>query len=190
MECQYTLMTFGIPKMILPINGDGSVNDFVVRQWKQWLEQDQSCGNQDRSVTIQVPGPMDVIMGRGRHGQSSPGNLRFKHVVAEHQEQYETSKQFGGKVAVAEEVLRKLRELGCRFVKPNKGSTGWAEVDDDAVKLKITHAFRNLRTTVSSSNASKTKSRADAALGMKRKPEYELDSIPSHGEFHGKFLAM
>jgi hypothetical protein len=153
-------MTFGIPKGVLPISCDGEVDLTLHKEWLMTMEARQEemeqaklvdASNPDSteassssnfSKPILVPGPMDVVMGRGRHSQSSPGNLRLRHLLQEHRGQYEEASKFE-KTVVAEIVLKIMKDSGCRFLKKTK--LGWVECEDQVARDKISHAFRNLR---------------------------------------------
>jgi hypothetical protein len=91
---------------------------------------------------VLVPGPMDVIMGRGRKPKSQPGALRMHHLVLEHRDAYEAAAK-REKTVVAATILRDLKHLGCRFLMP--APDGFAVCGDDVARSKISHDFRNLR---------------------------------------------
>lgn len=94
------------------------------------------------------PGPNDIIMGRGRRGQKSAGNKRYRSLLRLYRARYEAANNFE-KTLVAELVLKILREDGARFLKPQRfgDGSGWVEVSDEVAREKISHAFRNLRET-------------------------------------------
>ena len=118
------------------------------------------------SRLVLVPTSLDILMGRGRHGKkANTGNLRFHSLLEEYSDQYESSDRYE-KSVLSTFLLQELQTAGCRFLKPvttsssgttsssennvtKKGSAGsggvWVVVDDEAVREKITHAFRNIR---------------------------------------------
>ena len=103
-ECQYALMTFGIPTDLFPIKSDGSLDlthhniwlnsmafrqeeavmgqkeegiaepSVLGRQYDEQEENNNSC-EPPSTNTIVIPGRMDVIMGRGKHPTGRPGNM-------------------------------------------------------------------------------------------------------------------
>lgn len=106
---------------------------------------------------IIAPQKADILLGRGKHSQTHPGNLRLYLLLEAYFDEYE-SKSRKLKFVVAEEVLHKIKtEYGSRFLTKGKqdGVTTWEEVHDDVAIKKISHDFRTLR-------ASKAKGIGDA----------------------------
>ena len=91
---------------------------------------------------ILVPGPFDILMGRGRHPKSLPGALRLHNMILENFDAYEASSNFE-KTVLAEMVLKQVKESGGRFLREIDG--GYEECDDTASRRKISHGFRNVR---------------------------------------------
>lgn len=110
---------------------------------------------------------MDVIMGRGRHSQNAPGNIKLKQLLNENFSKYEQASKFE-KTVVAELILKKIQDGGGRFLKPapaaaagtktttttkssnnktKKREQKWVLCEDHVARDKIAHAFRNLRGT-------------------------------------------
>lgn len=145
LECQYTLMTFGIPKECLPIDLKGQVDLTNHRLFLQTFQSEDTSPPIDEAGKFLIPGNLDIIMGRGQHAKNSPGHLRFKHMLEEHKEHYESVGKFQ-KTVVADLILKKLHVQGCRFLKTRKEG-GWVQVSDDVSREKINHAFRNLRSS-------------------------------------------
>ena len=129
------------------------------------------------SSIIIVPGPDDVIMGRGRHNKNKPGNRKLQNLLLEHLQQYEEADKYQ-KTKIAETVLQRMVDTGSRFLvreqqqavgdgggdndtKPNAKSTNkrqtkkgiWVEVTPEKARDKIAHDFRNLRSAAAASAA-------------------------------------
>ena len=135
------MMTFGIAKDAIPISVTGEID---LENHKQWIESVKAkVQEKEKSATL-VPGPMDLLLGRGRHGKNTLGNLRFRSLLEEYRSQYESCSKFD-KTILAQSILTILKESGCRFLKST--NQGWIQVEDDVVREKISHAFRNLRNT-------------------------------------------
>lgn len=124
----------------------------------------------NNNFMILVPGPEDVIMGRGRHNKNNPGNRKLNQMLLEYHQQYEEADKFQ-KTLIAEQVLKTMMETGSRFLiresssvvdeegqgtdgdgskKSGKGTTTmkkgmWIQVTPERVRDKIAHDFRNLR---------------------------------------------
>ncbi len=174
-ECQSALTTFGIPidKSTFPLQSDGSVNLTHLSRWFKsiGIEERALSPNQEpytasaafaetasastaafettspsAYTVILNPTTFDVIMGRGRQGQSRPGNRQYRQLLLTYRSKYESANNFE-KTLVAELVLKIMKERGCRFLKKSDESVGWVEVSDEVAREKISHAFRNLRGT-------------------------------------------
>jgi hypothetical protein len=134
-------MTFGIPKVVIPIDADGIVstqnnNDWLAMRVKQEETEDETFKR------IIVPGPFDVLMGRGKKIEENPGNLRLRHLIEVNGPRYDEASKFE-KTVVAEAIMAMIRDIGGRFLK--QGEAGWMEVADDTARDKISHSFRNQR---------------------------------------------
>jgi hypothetical protein len=141
LESQYALMTFGIPKVVIPIDADGIVstqnnNDWLAMRVNQEEIEDETFKR------IIVPGPFDVLMGRGKKIEENPGNLRLRHLIEVNGPRYDEASKFE-KTVVAEAIMAMIRDIGGRFLK--QGEAGWMEVADDTARDKISHSFRNQR---------------------------------------------
>lgn len=172
-ECQYNLMTFGIPKECLPMDVTGQVDLTNHKMFLRTVElqeqrmatirNGQNTSNVEQQLAAAtytegdkflIPGYLDIILGRGQHAKNSPGHLRFKKALDKHQGQYEAAEK-SQKTGVADLVLKLLTIRGCRFLKARPGG-GWVQVSDDVGREKINHAFRNLRSTAKKNAASNT----------------------------------
>jgi hypothetical protein len=140
LEVFYALMTFGITRTLLPVGEDGNLivdhhNDWIATRMKQ-----EKTDTAD--IIIIVPGPKDVLMGRGKIIEENLGNLRLRHLIATHGEQYDNACKFEKTVA-AQSIMGMIKDQGGRFLK--KGPGGWREVSDEMARDKVSHAFRNKR---------------------------------------------
>jgi len=149
-ECQYNLMTFGIPRECLPIDPMGQVdltNHHMLLNSVQLQDQFMDAVYVDQPTTegktFLIPGHLDIILGRGQHAKNSPGHLRFVKMLEESQARYEATEK-SQKTKVANELLTQLKASGCRFLKV-RPEGGWELASDDVGREKINHAFRNLR---------------------------------------------
>jgi len=101
---------------------------------------------QGEDVLVVVPGPLDVIMGRGRHNKNKPGNRRLQQTLEEYYEQYEAADKFE-KTVLSEVILNAMVANGSRFlIRDGEKNHGvWVQVSPDKAREKISHDFRNLR---------------------------------------------
>ena len=172
LECQDVLKTFGIPidKKTFPLKSNGIVDQSHMNQWIQSLNEELTRPSRNvasarvpsvssagvSSVasgpgSIITPTAMDIIMGRGRRGLRSQGNRRYKEMLLAYRSKYDAGNNFE-KTMVAEFVLKRLKNIGCRFIKESGGEGRWVEVLDETARQKISHAFRNLRGSPDSPN--------------------------------------
>ena len=147
LECLYNLMTFGIPKDVLPIKSDGTPDLAGIHDWLSMRMKEEATT--PLSSRIVVPSKYDVLLGRGKRVQESPGNFRFRYLLETHRDQYERVSKFE-KTVVAESILRLIKDSSGRFLK--QGDCGWTQVEDEMARKKISHAFRNLRSTPSTNS--------------------------------------
>lgn len=141
LECQYQLMTFGISSKLLPVDSDGVVSLVNHREWiRSRIQEEES--SMETVPRINVPGSRDVLLGRGKLTQEHTGNLRFRHIVENHREMYENARKLE-KTRLASKIVVILQQTGGRFLK--RDGAGWAEVDDETARFKVSHSFRNKR---------------------------------------------
>lgn len=177
-ECQYSLLTFGVPVQNIPITYDGKVKTashlkFLSRrqaveskslkqlnnQQKQQLlpkQQQQSnlVENDDDRFDYEgteLPSNVDVLLGRGRPLQVHTGNLQMRSLVEIYQEEYERA-QYGGKAAITEKIVKVIKGQGGHFLKQEKAGW-WVPVTDDVAQEKVSHTFRTARISSSSTTA-------------------------------------
>jgi hypothetical protein len=96
---------------------------------------------------IDVPSPMDVLMGREKLGYSHPGNKRYQRFIDEHQSRYDACETRIEKTVLASMIAMKVKEYGGRFLLRKKGKTYWSEAAESVVSEKVTNAFRGRRKT-------------------------------------------
>lgn len=152
-ECQYNLMTFGIPLATIPVRDDGSLDLEVHQSWLRQLQVEESGGSSctkdssDSPTKTEPPGPWDVIMGRGLRGRKSPGNQLLKRLLEERRGAYDCASRVD-KAAIIKDIYVVMRRKGCRFLAPasvEKSNLDWVEVGEEAARDRIGHGFRNLR---------------------------------------------
>ena len=103
-EIAYKLMTFGIPKDILPFANSGTKlkmnyhKEFMNYQIRREQRQQQRiaiAGGPNHVPTdlpgVIVPGTYDVLLGRQTYARTHIGNVRLHHLVEEHSGQYDNA---------------------------------------------------------------------------------------------------
>lgn len=187
-ECLGNLVTFGIPREMIPITKDGHVHLLYHKRFLRQLEETETSVDElsvespveaaavkgalndsmessatdtradSREEIISISGPMDVILGRGRRGAKSPGNILLKKLQEEYLDAYNVGNNLE-KSTISHHILLLIRAAGGRFIDPvfdkdnpkiHKGRAvpiGWKEIDDEAARYRIGNGFRNLRKT-------------------------------------------
>jgi hypothetical protein len=123
-----------------------------------------------QNIMVIVPGPLDVVMGRGRHNKNKPGNRKVQQAVEERYEEYENADKFQ-KTVLTECIVNALVADGSRFLvrQGDKKNGVWVEVTPEKAREKISHDFRNLRTEKKKTNAvSGGKAKEDTAVKRRR----------------------
>jgi hypothetical protein len=156
MECIYKLMTFGIPSDALPISPSGELK---LQRQLDWLNvrRKQEVASKDTCNRIVVPGPHDVLLGRGKPLQKHPGNLRYHHIIESFEDRYESAMKLE-KTTIAKEIVQQIKDAEGRFLRQD--NTGWVEIDDAAARYKVSHTFRNHRISIRSNLKKTTKDKA------------------------------
>jgi len=145
-EIMYSLLTFGIPSNLIPVNSDGSikVDAHLERlEKRKKFERDYLEGKatlQDQ-VTI-IPGPFDILLGRGKMSQENVGNMRYRDVIQSYEERYERARK-SEKTQIAAEVVQSIKKGNGRFLKEHYGD--FIEIPDSRAREKVSHSFRSLR---------------------------------------------
>jgi hypothetical protein len=124
-------------------------------------DQEETC------VVVLALKPTDVILGRGAHNKTNPGNLRLKLLLDEYYDQYHSLTNKSMKTALVNEVMKKMQDAGSRFVyeaddsqdtSMTDGSSSignsvsdsssyrrWLQATSDKIRDKISHDLRNMK---------------------------------------------
>ena len=186
LECRYNLMTYGVQPHILPLGLDGTPHDTFHRSYLQKVIQMEKESDQ-RSVATSVlpvssadvtpalqleegisnttrPGPKDIVMGRGRRGIKSAGNIALKILVEENYRQYCDGSKFD-KTIITHILYEKMKEKDYHFIerrgaaskKPFAQSSAdvatvedpndWVEISEETARLRIAQLLRTLRSS-------------------------------------------
>lgn len=101
-----------------------------------------------RSEVVQ-PGPLDVLLGRGRTHANRVGNRILQEAVERNMDRYDAAQTRQEKTRITETIVQKITAQGGRFLKlsPSIGDGDWYEVDKDKARKKVSQSLRNLRQT-------------------------------------------
>lgn len=98
---------------------------------------------------VLIPTNKDVLKGRGRGVQDHIGNIRFRCMVAEHQNEYDANDMFGAKAIVSSKVMETIEAEGGRFLKDD--GMGWIRLNETDAREKVSMTFRSQRKDSNSS---------------------------------------
>ena len=145
-ECQYQLMTFGIPVDLIPLSETGDLKTgnhikWLARRRRREIGRDSAL-SVNREL-IDLPRGNDVLFGRGRPYTQHEGNRLLHQLIAENRDVYDRSKQ-GQKIFIRKAIAQAISADGGRFLRLDSDG-GWVKVDDETARDKIGHAFRSAR---------------------------------------------
>ena len=83
----------------------------------------------------------DVLMGRGGHNLSHPGNINYRRIIEENKFIYRLlTKQ--EKMNMSISLLYMFKDQGIRFMEYDKTTLDWHEVADARARMKISQCLR------------------------------------------------
>ncbi|CAJ1946704.1 unnamed protein product [Cylindrotheca closterium] len=146
-QVKQKLEDFNIPASALPsVSHDAVSTDYL----DQYLLRIKQAEEKERSMTngeIMQPLSPDVILGRGRHQQEHPGNLRLAQLVDSKRQEYSKLRKLE-KSRIIREIVERYESSGGRFVEryEEKGTMQWRESSSDARREKVSQLFRTKTT--------------------------------------------
>lgn len=158
MECQYKLLTYGIPIKTLPLTNDH--REMKLATHRNWLKRryqkenaslptvesdDTTAARPIAQSGVQLPSRFDVLLGKGRPCQEHHGNKYLHDIIARYYDEYNSATKRETKSKVADCVIDVIKACPGRFLKRDEVSGLWMEVDDREAREKVCHAFRRKR---------------------------------------------
>lgn len=140
-EVMYSLMSYGIPVDLFPMNSDEVIKTTNHNRWmaRRKLMDNKGDSEEDPSSIIELPTRHDVLTGKGRPIQHHPGNVRFRDIVDQHMDEYNATKK-GSKAIVIRKVINAVLESSGRFLAKTK--QGWWQVaSDQEARDKVAKLF-------------------------------------------------
>jgi len=131
-----------------------------------------------------VPGPTDILLGRGKQNWSHPANKTFRQIVRTHAEHYKNASK-PERTKIVSKILDEARDNGWHFLQKKDGH--WTSIGDTKARMKIGHALRDHLITVSrkrkrsktpsmtASISARTADNNDDSAG-KKPPSYAISS--------------
>eukprot|EP00567_Pseudictyota_dubia_P017513 CAMPEP_0197452376 /NCGR_PEP_ID=MMETSP1175-20131217/31901_1 /TAXON_ID=1003142 /ORGANISM="Triceratium dubium, Strain CCMP147" /LENGTH=192 /DNA_ID=CAMNT_0042985361 /DNA_START=32 /DNA_END=610 /DNA_ORIENTATION=+ len=94
-----------------------------------------------------VPGPIDVICGRGKKSKDHAGNARFHSTIRKHKDAYRAANTKDEKKMISLTALQELRSRSSSGDEPSRflkltSNDEWVDIGDNAAREKISQALR------------------------------------------------
>ena len=173
MEVQYSLQRFGVHLKDIPVSQDGTLLitrhlDYIKEcRRAEAMERQQKVQNEQRGPThirdeldgemktyIEIPGPHDVLLGRGKQYQKHAGNVYLDELVARYKKQYFSLSSSIEKNVLAQAIMKMVYEKNGRFLQRapagnktafkggNNAPNLWVQISDEAAWSKVSRRFR------------------------------------------------
>ena len=79
----------------------------------------------------------DIIGGRGKQSNNHFGNQKYRKLVREKCEEYQSLTTNPKKAKFAEGIVARVKQNGARFLKQADGAEGFVEMDDSETRKKV-----------------------------------------------------
>lgn len=150
-QIRASLSSFGIPAEVYPIdNDDGTTLTRNCMTWiadRERLEAAIQLGTSSSSSSrISELGDWDVVFGKGRIIQEMKGNVRYRRLIKNFFDHYESLGSPEEKTVCAIEIVQKIQAMGGRFLRKSKDpKEEWTEVDILTARDKVIATIQSLR---------------------------------------------
>lgn len=91
---------------------------------------------------IRTPTDNDILCGKGKECNTSPGSQRYRRVIDSYRRRYANALTRHDKMEITLEIYELLRKTNSRFLKHNKSEKAWEEISFLVARDKIGHALR------------------------------------------------
>ena len=131
------------PEIRLPKITQDAVSTDYLEQYLSPTKQQEEQERNDTNGAIVQPLSSDVILGRGRHQQEHPGNLKLARIVDSRRQEYSKLRKLE-KSRIIREIVELYETSGGRFVEryEEEGKVQWRESSSDARREKVSQLFR------------------------------------------------
>lgn len=94
-----------------------------------------------------IPGlsASDVLCGRDKISHAHIGNKRFRQIIENNREAYQTAPSRDAKTTMTCRIVAMIRDSGGRFLKHNPETNEWEDVGDGYAREKVSHALRSAK---------------------------------------------
>ena len=141
MECCFSLMPFGIPNQILPIDESGNMKDGLMEAFVDERKTLEAARAKAIGERIDFPSPDDVLMGRGRPYQEYSGNAFLATILNARRDEYNNADRFH-KTVMSYDIVKAIHDRGGRFIQRDESTGGWRVVSEAVAREKVSGGFR------------------------------------------------
>jgi hypothetical protein len=154
LECEYSLLSFGVPTHLLPFTSEGELKMDNHKKWVQRrIVKEDELRRSGVFPGIELPCRNDVLLGKGKPFQKHPGNQLLHELAQIHLEEYNLASRSGGRALVGRKIVNEIwfppSGPSGRFLQRREDhlNSGWWEVVTDEVVLieKVCNALRSVR---------------------------------------------
>lgn len=145
---QYNISTSAFPS----VSNDAVSTDYLEQylcRMRQREAEERNMGDESNRPTIMQPLTSDVILGRGRHQQEHPGNLRLAQLVDSKRQEYSKLRKLE-KSRIIRDIVEAFEFSGGRFVEryggEEEGPLRWRVSNSEARREKVSQLFRTKTT--------------------------------------------
>lgn len=123
---------------------------------------------------LSLPGPNDVICGRGNIAFNHPGNYFLRSLADKQSSNYANAKSKLQRSVIVSEIIRRARERGNGFMKESSTNGNWAEVGDTLAREKVGQLLRN---SLSTQYRSSSKAKLSRRRRVCHKVYYQIQQV-------------
>lgn len=148
-ECQYKMMSYGIPGNQLPIKNSGTIKIQNQKKWIAFREMKDSVeveGGSSASGTF-CPSTKDVLAIGGMHFYKFPGNCRYREMLEANLDSYDNAASVQEKIRITNGILLNIEASGGRFLMRDKQGW-WSPANEQIARVKVSNAFRDVRKAI------------------------------------------
>lgn len=91
------------------------------------------------------PSKHDILCGREKTSYGHIGNKRFRAIIADNFERYQSCRTRSGKSIITDEIIKIIRNHGGRFLRKDTSSDLYVDVGHDYAHEKVSHALRSAK---------------------------------------------
>jgi len=150
-ECQYKLMSYGIPSDQLPIKNSGIIKIQNQKKWIAFRKMKDRVIEDEGWYSVSgtfCPSTTDVIAIGGMHFYKFLGNCRYREMLEASLESYDNANSVQEKIRITNQILLNIEASGGRFLVRDKQGCWWAPANEQTARVKVSNAFRDVRKSI------------------------------------------